>query len=227
MGLGGNYGTSNEARIFVDLVDFDDRIQPSLKTFNESVNKIKYVTGANVEINRDEHGPPVGEPVEIQVSGDDYLLLGEIARDIRDKIKNIPGLVDLKDDFESSKPELVFKVDREKAKILDISTLDIASTVRTAIHGFDAGDFRDGEDEYQITVRFAKQNRNSILDLNNIYVENEGKQIPLSSLGSYETSAGFGTIGRVDLKRVVTITGSNHGRLSTAVLSDVMEELEN
>ena len=75
------------------------------------------------------------------------MLLGGIARDIRDKIKNVPGLVDLKDDFESSKPELVFRVDREKAKILGISTLEIASAVRTAIHGFDAGDFRDGEEE--------------------------------------------------------------------------------
>jgi len=225
-GLGGGFNTSNEARIFIDLVDFEERSQPSLKTFNESVNKIKYITGADVKLDRAEEGPPVGEPVEIQVSGDDYMQLGEIARDMREKIKNVPGLVDLKDDFESSKPELVFRVDREKAKILGVSTFEIASAVRTAIHGFDAGDFRDGEDEYQITVRFAEKDRNSIFDLNNIYIEHEGKQIPLSSVGKYETAAGFGTINRVDLKRVVTISGSNHGRLSTAVLADVMAEHE-
>ena len=226
-GLGGGFDTSNEARIYMDFEDFEDRSQRSLKTFNESVNKVKFITGADVELNVEEMGPPVGEPVEIQISGEDFLLLGEIARDIRDKIKQTPGLVDLKDDFESSKPELVFRVDREKAKILDISTLEIASAVRTAISGFDAGDFRDGEDDYQITVRFAEQNRNSMLDLDKIYVKKEDNQIPLSSLGSYESSAGFGTIRRVDLKRVVTITGSNHGRLSRDVLNDVKAELAN
>ena len=217
--------TSNEARIYMDFVDFDDRSQRSLKTFNESVNKIKYITGADVELDYGEMGPPVGAPIEIRVSGDDYLLLGELAKEIRETIKNISGLVDLKDDFVSSKPEIVFRVDREKAKILDISTFDIATTIRSAIHGFDAGDFRDGEDEYQITIRFAEEDRNSVPDLDNIYIFNEGRQIPISSLGYFENAAGFGTINRIDLDRVVTITGNNHNRLSSEVLSDVRAEL--
>jgi len=225
--FGGGFDTANEARIYLDFVDFEERSQRSLKTFNESVNKVKYITGADVNLDKEEMGPPVGEAIEIQISGDDYLLLGEIAKNIRDKIKNTPGLVDLKDDFVNSKPELVFRVDREKAKILDISTLEIANAVRTAIQGFDAGDFRDGEDEYQITVRFAKNDRNSITDLNKIYVKKEGRQIPLSSLGGFETSAGFGTINRVDLKRVVTIIGGNYGRLSRDLLNDIRAELEN
>ncbi|MFC1552544.1 efflux RND transporter permease subunit, partial [Candidatus Latescibacterota bacterium] len=216
---------SNEARIYMDFLDFEDRSQRSLKTVNESVNKIKYITGADVEVAYEDMGPPVGAPVEIRVSGEDYLLLGELARDIREIIKPIQGLVDLKDDFVSSKPEVVFRVDREKAKIMDVSTFDIASTVRTAINGFDAGDFRDGEDEYEITVRFAEKDRNSLPDLDNIYVFTEGKQIPISSLGHFENAAGFGTITRIDLDRVVTITGNNHNRLSSEILSEVREML--
>lgn len=224
--LSSGFGSvSNEARIYMDFVDFEERFQRSLKTVNESVNKIKYITGADVEIDYEAMGPPVGAPVEIRVSGDNYLMLGELARDIREVIKPIRGLVDLKDDFVSSKPEIVFRVDREKAKIMDISTFDIASTVRTAINGFDAGDFRDGEDEYEITIRFAEKNRNSIPDLDNIYVFNEGKQIPISSLGYFENAAGFGTINRIDLDRVVTITGNNHNRLSSEILNDVKAEL--
>ncbi len=225
-GLSGGFDTSNEGRIYMDFVDFEDRSQPSLKTFRESVDKIKYITGADVELDKEDEGPPVGAPVEIQVSGEDFLLLGDIARDIRDTIKDVPGLVDLKDNFESSKPEIVFRVDREKAKILNVSTYDIASAVRTAINGFDAGDFRDGDDEYQITVRFAESDRNALPDLNKIYVFKEGREIPLSSLGSFSTAAGFGTINRVDLDRVVTISGNNHGRLSNDVLTDVMARLE-
>ena len=224
-GLGGGFNTENEARIFMDFVDFEERSQPSLKTFNESINKIKYITGADAELEMGEMGPPVGEPVEIQISGSDFLLLGELAKDIRDTIRDIPGLVDLKDDFESSKPEIRLEVDREKAAILELSTMDIAMAVRNAIFGFDAGDFRVEEEDYDITVRFAEQYRNAIPDLDRIYIFKEGRQIPLSSVTQFQTAAGFGTIRRADLKRVVTVTGSNYGRLSNDVLNDVKAKL--
>ncbi|MCE5252296.1 efflux RND transporter permease subunit [bacterium] len=224
-GLAPGFDTSNEGRIYMDFVDFEKRSQPSLKTFNESVNKIKYITGAEVKLDKEENGPPVGEPVEIQISGDDFLLLGDLAKDIRNTIKDIPGLVDLKDDFESSKPEIRLVVDREKAAMLGISTMSVALAVRNAINGFDAGDFREKDEDYDITVRFAKQDRSSIPDLDKIFIFDEGKQIPLSSVAEFKPAAGFGSIRRADLKRVVTITGSNHGRLANDILTDVKAKL--
>lgn len=224
-GLGGGSNTANEARIYMDFVDFDKRSQSSLKTFQESVDKIKYATGADVELTKDEGGPPVGEPVEIQIAGDDYLTLGEIARGIRQKIKNTPGLVDLKDDFESSKPEILVTVDREKAGLLGLRTQDVALAVRTAVNGLDIGDFRVKEDDYDITVRFGEEYRRSLPDLDRVFIVNGGQQIPLSSVADFQTSAGFGTIRRSDLNRVVTITGSNHGRLANDVLNDIKRQL--
>lgn len=225
-GLGGGFSTSNESRIYIDFADFEDRSRPSLKTYGESVDKVKYVTGAEVALNKEENGPPVGEPVEIKVVGDDFLKLGELAHQLRDRIKDVPGLGDLKDDFESSKPELTVRVDREKAAVLGLKTQDVALAVRTAINGFDAGDFRVEEDDYDITVRFAEQYRQSLSDLNRIFIFHEGQQIPLSAVAEFGTTAGFGTIRRSDLKRVVTITGSNYGRLANDVLTDVRARLD-
>ncbi len=224
-GLGGSYSTQNEARIYMDFEDFEDRGQSSLKTYAESAARIEYVTGADVELRKEESGPPVGEPVEIQITGDDYLQLGRIAKSIESTIRDVPGLSDLKDDFESSKPEITIDVDREKAAVLGLNTQEIAMAVRTAVNGFDVGDFRVKEEDYDITVRFAEQFRNSLPDLNRIYILSEGNQIPLSSVASYRTSAGFGTIRHTDIKRVVTITGTNYGRLANDVLNDVKARL--
>jgi multidrug efflux pump len=224
-GLMSGADTPNEARIYMDFVDFEDRSQPSLKTFTESAALIEYITGAEVELDMEENGPPVGEPVEIQISGDDFLLLGEIAQDIRKTIADIPGLIDIKDDFESSRPEVRIEVDREKASIMDLSTNDVAMAVRMAINGFDAGDFRVEDEDFDITVRFGEENRNALPDLDRIYVFKEGKQIPLSSVANITTAAGYGTINRVDLTRVVTVFGQNHGRLSQEVLKDVQARL--
>ena len=83
---------------------------------------------------------------------------------------------------------------------------------------------RENED-YDITVRFGESDRNAIPDLDKIYVFKEGRQIPLSSVTQFSLTAGYGTIRRSDLKRVVTVTGNNYGRLSNDVLNDVKAKL--
>ena len=224
-GLGGGFNTQNEARVYMDFVDFEDRTQPTLQTFRDAVDDITYITGAEVELAKEENGPPVGEPVEIQISGEDFIVLGQLAEDIRQKIKNTPGLVNLRDDYESSKPEVRITVDREKAAILGLSTMSVAMAVRTAINGADVGDFRVEDEDYDITVRFAEASRKSLPDLDGIYILHEGNQIPLSSVAEYTTAAGLGTINRSDLKRVVTIYGSDNNRLAADILEDIRTQL--
>jgi multidrug efflux pump len=224
-GLSSGGSTANEGRIYIDFKDFEERTQNTLTTYNESKEKIKFIAGADVSLNKAEEGPPVGMPVDIRISGDDYLLLGEIARDIRTKIKNVPGLVDLKDNFESSKPEIRITVDRDKASLLGLSSSDIAGAVRTAINGSEISKYREAEDEYDITVRFEEKFRKSVPDLDKIYIFKEGKQIPLSSVASFEMAAGFGTIHRTEMKRVVSVTGQNLGRLPNDILNDVKKIL--
>jgi multidrug efflux pump len=223
----GSGNPSNEARIYIDFADFDYRKQHTLKTFNEAKGKIQFLAGQEVTLNKPEEGPPVGQAIDLRISGDDYLLLGDIAKDIRSKIKNVPGLVDLKDDFESSKPEIRVKVDREKAAILELSTMDVAGAVRTAINGSEVSKYRVEEDEYDITVRFEEKYRKSIPDMDKIYVFKEGRQIPLSSVASFEPTAGFGTIHRTQLKRVVDVTGQNLGRLPNDIIIDIRKILAN
>lgn len=69
------------------------------------------------------------------------------------QITNLPGLYDLKDDYNVGKPEIEVVVDREKAGMLWTNTGQIASTVRAAINGAEASKYRVGEDEYKIRVR--------------------------------------------------------------------------
>jgi multidrug efflux pump len=224
-GLTSGGSTANEGRIYIDFKDFELRTHSTLATLNENKDKIKFLAGVDVSLNQEEHGPPVGMPVDIQVSGDDYLKLGEIARDIRTKIRNVPGLVDLKDNFEASKPEIKITVDRDKAALLGLNSFDIAGAVRTAINGTEISKYREAEDEYDITVRFEEKFRSAFPDLDKIYIFKDGKQVPLSSVASFETSAGFGTIHRTEMKRVVSITGQNHNRLPNDILNDVKKIL--
>ncbi len=158
-------------------------------------------------------GPPVGSAVNIEISGDDYNMLGELAKLVKETIKSVPGLVDLKDDFDDGRPELRVEIDREKAALYGLNTSLIANSIRTAVNGFTASKYRVDEDEYDITVRLKKDQRSSINALETleiIYNNKKGKtlSVPLISVAKIYKSKGPGAISRKDLSRVITVSGN-------------------
>jgi len=213
-------GSTHESRIMVDLLDMEDRSQNSWLTLDRLREGIRHITGADIRVEVEENGPPTGPPINIEISGNDFALLGKLAKQIRQQIGIVEGVVDIDDDYEAGRPELRVTVDREKAALLGVNTRDIAFTIRTAINGTEAAKYRVGEDEYDITVRFAEDKRSSIEDLENINIFYEGQQIPLSNLARIEIAGGAGTILHKDLKRVVTISAEVEGRND----NDALEE---
>jgi multidrug efflux pump len=96
-----------------------------------------------------------------------------------------------------------------------------------AIFGTKVGTYRQYNDEYDITVRLPLEDRTKIDDLYRLQIPNAtGEAVPLCSLGRFEYRGGFGTINRVDQKRVVTLTADAEGRLSSEVLADVQKRLD-
>jgi multidrug efflux pump subunit AcrB len=145
-------------------------------------------------------------------------------------IRSIPGLVDLKDNYNAAKPEVEVIIDRESAALAYMSTSQIAGTVRAAISGLEASDYRVGEDEYKIRVRLREDQRSSPADLENLYVTFMNKQgkllsVPLVSVASLRRSGTISDIQRKDQKRVITISGDVQGRLASEVLQDVKTTL--
>ena len=86
-------------------------------------------------------GPPTGDAVSIEISGRDVDVLGSIAQQVKKIVEPIPGLVDLKDDYVKSKPEIRIDVDREKAALLGLNTSSIASAVRGAVYGIEVAKY--------------------------------------------------------------------------------------
>jgi multidrug efflux pump len=221
-------GIPNKSVIAINFIDNIDRKISSYETMEKIRQVISEIPGGTIEIEKKQMGPPVGKPVNIEISGDDFAKLGEISEQIQREIQNIPGLTDLKDDFDKTKPEIQVIVDREKAALYGLSTAMIGSTVRTAINGTTASKYRVGKDEYDVTVRLGKQQRNEIETLENLYISNrDGKKVPLSSIAQVKFSGSIGAINRKDMKRVVTVSANAEGRLGNDVLKDVIAKLNN
>ena len=186
--------TPNKARITVNFAEFKYR-DSSDHTSNLMAHianslKNKFPADIKIVVDKNKEGPPQGEPISIEVAGEkDYPLLIAEAKKIQNYLsrKNVNGVDKLKLNVETGKPELNIEIDREKARLFDVSTGQIASSIRTAIFGKDISTFKDANDIYDINLRFGKQERNNIdalLDQKLIFMNKRGKtlRIPIRSL---------------------------------------------
>jgi CzcA family heavy metal efflux pump len=220
-------GIPTKSVITINFIDKIDREQSSFESLDAIRRAVENTPGGELQIEKQRNGPPTGPPINIEISGDDFLKLGNISEQVKREIKDIPGLKDLKSNFDAARPEIKITVDREKAALYGLNTAMIGATVRTAVNGTTASKIREGKDEYDVTVRLSKEQRNEIGTIDNLYVSNkDGIKIPISSIGKVEFSGGIGAINRKDLKRVVTISANAEGRLGNDVLKDVQAKLK-
>ena len=224
-------GTPNKSVITIQFVDYDLRNQSSIITTEQIREAIKNIPGAELEVKKEENGPPVGPPINIELIGDDFTVLGDLTSKVKNIVEAVPGVVDLKDNFDRGRPEIRVDIDRERASLYGLNTSLIASTVRTAINGATASKYRINDDEYDITVRLQEDQRKSIDALQNmniIYNNNNGKtlSVPLVSVAKLSYSKGAGAVRRKDLQRVITISANaGEGYNANEVLDRVKQAL--
>lgn len=227
--MGGNGASGQTTHLGRVTLDFrklsETTIRPSA-IVRELRGAFSAVTGGEVRVDEPSMGPPTEPPVNVEISGEDFDTLARLAGEIREEIKDIPGLVDLRDDYDKGKPEVRVVVDRERALLHDLNTQFIGLAVKAAIDGRKAADYREGDEEYDVTVRFPESFRADIANVESMTLINEtGKAIPFSAVAHLEHGAGLGTITRVDRKRTVTVSAEVEGRTPPEALRDVQEVL--
>ncbi len=217
------------SRVALDFKDFHDRSRPSSEIVKEIRRRVlATIKGAEVQVEKEEEGPPTGPPVNLEISGRDLRVLGDLAARVRREIEDIPGLVDVKDNFVKGKPEIRVRVDKEKAALLGLDTLIIAYTIKAAVNGVKVGVFRQGKDEYDILARLPEKDRRSLESLKRITISGpKGEPVPLTSVANVSPSSGVGAIMRLDQKRLVTVSGDVSGRLANDVIRDIKARMVN
>jgi multidrug efflux pump subunit AcrB len=193
----GGSADTHKSQVTVALVDKRDRAQNSLLTQNQLKSLVTGIPGARIEVVQQEMGPPTGKAVEIQIRGDDFSVLAKAADQIQQFLRDVPGISNIDSDYEEGRPELRIKIDREKAALLGLNTALVAGTIRTAINGTEASEYRVGTDEYDITVRYKIDYRKGYTDLLNLTIFNEGTHYPLANFADIELATGLSSVSHV------------------------------
>ncbi len=209
----------NRGKIAISFVDFEKRDGKSTTDYLMELQNLKWnIPGADITVSKEQAGPPVSKPINIEVRGDDFEELVNNANRLKRFLaeQKIAGVENLKSDFESNKPEIIFNIDRERANREGISTGQIAMEIRNAVFGTDnPPKFRDANDEYPIQLRYKYDQRNNIEALRNLKITfrdiNMGgilRSVPLSSFCDIEYSNTYGGIKRKMQKRVITLSSN-------------------
>jgi len=171
------------------------------------------IAGAEITVDKNGNGPPTGKPINIEVTSENLEHLIADANAFRAYLDsmNIPGVEELKTDFEMNSPEIIVKLDRDRAQRFGLSTGQIGMEIRTALYGKEISKLKQDEDEFPIMLRYQKATRENINALVNLEITyrdmNTGmlRSIPLSTVATIDYTSSYAGIKRQDQKRIITV----------------------
>ncbi|GAB2990604.1 efflux RND transporter permease subunit [Cyclobacterium sediminis] len=227
--------TPHKAKVTIGFEEYQYR--EGINT-NEIMEKIRELAegypGVLMTVGKQQNGPPVGKPINIEITGENFEQLIAYVNSVREHINEsgIQGIEELKSDLELGNPELILNIDREKARRFGLSTSTIANELRTALFGLEVSKFKEGEDDYPIQLRLADKFRYDIDALLNKKISfrdkfGNKKEIPISSVASLEYSSTYGSVKRKDLERVITLFSNvNDGYNATEINNQIKRLLQ-
>ncbi|MGD1049318.1 MAG: efflux RND transporter permease subunit, partial [Candidatus Krumholzibacteriaceae bacterium] len=219
-----------DGSVLVTLVKKNKRAKGIERIMDEIRADLRNVPGAELSI-LISRGMTGGEkPVIMSVRGEDLAVVKKIADQVENIVRTTPGAVDVASSFEASKPELRIHIDRERASDLGLNVGLIATSIRSMVDGAVATQYAEGDDQYDVRVRLAKDDRTSLESIRNLAVkstkdtDNLQKYIvPVGSIADIVPGAGPSAINRYDRQREIRIDANLAGRTLGEALGDIQK----
>jgi multidrug efflux pump len=218
----------NKARIIAEFQDKGDWKENPQDTIKKIRNFVKNIPGAVIEVKKESMGPPTGAPINIQIQGPDFEVLTKLTEKTKKLLSSIEGITNIKDNYIKGRPEISITIDRDKAAIFDMNTSMIASAIRTAIQGSKISVFREGTEEYDITLKYPTDKTRGIKTIEEMtLVAKEGKLIPLIEVAQIDTRASIGSIKHIDQDRVISVEAEpDEGYLAYNLLTEAQKTID-
>ena len=232
----GNAQGKMYASLYIRLVDRSARTRSVDQLSGALRERLKQVPGITVTHVGLLDSVGGNKQVEFSLQGPDLKELERMSRVMLEKIRPVPGLVDLDSSVKADKPVIEINVRRDAASDLGLSVSSIAASLRTLVAGQTVGNWRAPDDQtYDVNVRLAPEARNAPQDLERIpftstsmgnNADGSTRIVRLNQVASVKESTGPNQINRRDLTREVAINGNVYNRSAGEVSSDIRTALD-
>lgn len=196
-------------------------------------SKLRTLPGVNVEI-----GQPISHRIDamlsgtkagiaIKVFGPDLTTLHSIGLQIQQATRSIDGVTDLNVEQQVERPQLVIRPRRLLLASNGITLPQFAVYVNAALGGEVVSQVQDGGKTFDLTVRMADEDINSIDHIRNMLIDTaDGRQVCLSDVADIFSSAGPNTISRENAQRKLVVSANAQGRDLRSVVNDMRQSIE-
>ena len=171
--------------------------------------------------------------IEFSLQGPNQQELERLAQTVFDKIRNIPGLVDLDSSVKANKPTIKVDVKRDVASDLGMGIAQIGSQLRTLIAGVTVGNWRATDDQtYDVNVRLEPQARDTPQDLERLpftvgtNTDGTSRVVRLNQVATVTESTGSNQINRRDMTREVAVNANAFNRSAGEISTDIKTALD-
>ena len=223
----GNSDEVNHGIFIIVMVPWDQRKESTQEVMNGLFRKFLLMPGGRAfPVMRQGFGRRTSKPVQFVIGGSSYEQLTRWRDVILAAAAKNPGLLGVDADFKETKPQLMVKIDRNRAADLGVSVRTIGLTLETMMNSRRVTTFNDRGEEYDVVLQSADADRRTPDDLSNIYVRSgtTGRLIPLANLVTFENRADAGTLNRFNRMRAITIEAN---LAPGYALGDALDFLEN
>jgi HAE1 family hydrophobic/amphiphilic exporter-1 len=220
-----SYVNLNGGRIYVDIGKKTERKRGAIEVAKELREKLAGLVGAEYTV-LDDLSNGARKPVQIEFTGTDSRKLMEITNAFMDRLRRVPGAVDVGLSEMDPKDELQIVLNRGLANSMGIATGDAAQALRVAFAGIEVGDWVDPTGESRdVAVRLAPEDRTSAENIERLPISVVGtnQMVPLEQIAEVTMGKGPSTIKHKDGKRVITVTANVEGRSPGEVTTDAMK----
>jgi HAE1 family hydrophobic/amphiphilic exporter-1 len=198
---------TNLAGIMVKLVDAEQREITSNEAANLFIKELSDIPNARIRVAAASSGAGGDAPIQFFLMGQDVDQLEVYKDEIIDRIKNIPGLVNLTTSSRAGKPEITLVPDRKKLVDVGLTVYDLAMNLRGAVEGIEAAQYKEGGEEYVIRVVMKKDSVDTPEKVGNIAVVSSSGVYRISQLAQVKFSEGYSKILHNDKLKAIEFTG--------------------
>ena len=181
-------------------------------------------------VSRLENGPPVGFPVQFRVSGEDVAKVRAFAREVKAVMARSPDLANVQFDWDEPSKVVRLAIDQDKARLLGLSSQDIAQFLNASVSGLVVTQYREGNKLIDVVLRGADAERAQLSFLRDLGIPTRsGKAVPLSQVVRLDYGLEEGIVWRRDRLPTVTVRadlkGDVQGPDATGRISPQLDEL--
>ncbi|MGM8215054.1 efflux RND transporter permease subunit [Bacillaceae bacterium W0354] len=219
--------TASNASYMIQLVPKEERDITTEEILRKWDEQIQDIPGAEIKVNILGGSISTGDPIQIQLTGADFDVLGEISEQVVDVIAEVDGVHNPTTSAERGRPEMQIIVDRDQAAEYGLTYQSVMGQIGAALNGQVATQFRTGSDELDVRVMTPVEDRQNMEDIEQLKIMTPtGEQISLSNVATLELVEGPVSLTRQNQQRLVTVSSGIVGRDLGSVVSDIESQLE-